>query len=46
MKRSDWITVAAVLSGIGLILLGAFSGQAQTVMKSAIRICLECIGIG
>ena len=28
------------------VLLGIFSGQAQAVLSKAIRVCLECIGIG
>ena len=46
MKKKDWIAVAILLSGITLIILGALSGDARLIMKSAIRICLECIGIG
>lgn len=30
----------------GLIVLGAYSGEAQTVFAKATRICLECIGLG
>ena len=31
---------------IALIVLGAAAGQATAVLHKAIRICLECIGIG
>lgn len=46
MKKKDWIAVAILLSGVALITFGVLSGDAGLVMKSAIRICLECIGIG
>ena len=32
--------------GAGLIALGAGLGQTDAVMAKAIRICLECVGIG
>ena len=45
MKRK---TVAIVLIGIGAVflVLGVLRGEAQVVLAKAIRICLECIGIG
>lgn len=46
MKRTDWITVIVTCAGIAMIIFGAVSGDARTIMSSAIRICLECIGIG
>lgn len=35
-----------LLLSVGLILAGIISGEAQIVFEKAIRICLECIGIG
>lgn len=32
--------------GIALTLVGFYRGEAMTVFSKAIRICLECIGIG
>ena len=45
MKRK---TVTAVLIGVGAVflVLGVLRGEAQVVLAKAIRICLECIGIG
>lgn len=34
------------LAGFGLMMLGIYRGEAMTVFSKAIRICLECIGIG
>lgn len=35
-----------VLAGAAFLLLGVFKGQAVAVLQKAIRVCLECIGIG
>lgn len=32
--------------GIGLMLFGAFRGEMNVVFQKAVKICLECIGIG
>ena len=42
------LTVSAVLlaAGIAMLLFGIFRGEAETVLEKAIRICLECVGIG
>ena len=32
--------------GIGFIIYGAMEGEAGSVVKKAVAICMECIGIG
>lgn len=31
---------------VSLIVIGAIKGQNQMVLQKAIKICLECVGIG
>ena len=40
--------VQTLLLAIGTVMLcaGAFRGEAATVLSKAIRLCLECVGIG
>lgn len=38
-------TIGAVL-GLCMMLYGLFRGEVDVVLQKAIRICLECIGIG
>lgn len=41
-------TVAAVIFVLGILFIGigVWTGEHVTVLQKAIRICLECIGIG
>ena len=41
-----FVGVAVAAAGGILCLLGAYRGEIDTVFTKAIRICLECIGIG
>ncbi len=38
--------VLIAIAGIAMMIFGAYQGEAEAVMAKAIRICLECIGIG
>ena len=44
MKKKMWMLISA--AGIVLMFFGILRGEADTVLKKAILICLECIGIG
>jgi len=47
MKRTKFIlTVAVFVGSIVLIISGLLAGQGAVVLKKAVNICLECIGIG
>ncbi|MFR1519269.1 MAG: CD1871A family CXXC motif-containing protein [Clostridia bacterium] len=45
-KRKNFIAGAILIAGLLFILLGIFRGEIQTVLRKAVNICLECIGIG
>lgn len=46
--QDDKRTIPLLLLGIGIVFLlfGLYRGEAAIVLTKAIRICLECIGIG
>ena len=48
MKRVMNLALPLVLTAVGtaFLCIGVASGQATAVLQKAIRICLECIGIG
>ena len=41
-----WGGLAVALLGVGFMGYGIFRGEMTVVFEKAIRICLECIGIG
>ncbi len=46
MHLPRWIGVALLLCGAGCMVCGVCRGEAAVVLKKAVNICLECIGIG
>ena len=44
--RSNGIWMACMAAGLLLLLIGLAEGQATAVFMKAVRVCLECIGIG
>ena len=44
MKRR--LGLLLLLAALGLIAVGVAAGQPQQVMAKAVRVCLECVGIG
>lgn len=46
LRSSRLPALALVVLGAGLMAFGLWRGEGLVVLKKAIRICLECIGIG
>lgn len=44
--KSRWISMLIVLGSIAMIYIGYNNGEVKVVLAKAIRICMECIGIG
>ena len=40
------VQVALLIVGITMVCFGVMCGEADAVLAKAIRLCLECIGIG
>ncbi len=48
MKKKFKINYGALIALLGAVMMGygVFLGEPESVFSKAIRICLECIGIG
>lgn len=45
MKKRGFALLALLLAA-ALMVVGVTEGQAKEVMMKAVRVCLECIGVG
>ena len=48
MKRKIpvWVTYVMILASAACMVFGIYRGEVDTVLKKAINICMECIGLG
>lgn len=46
MKGNKKLSFLVLGLAVAFIVFGAYRGEVNTVFTKAIRICLECIGIG
>lgn len=45
--RLTWaLRVLVIAAAVGCICFGALRGETEIVLRKAVRICLECIGVG
>ena len=46
LSKKTALQVLLLVSSVAMIGFGAWRGEADTVLSKAIRLCLECVGIG
>lgn len=40
------LQIGLLIAGAAMVAFGAYRGEVQTVFGKAIRLCMECVGIG
>ncbi len=46
MKRKCILRLCGLLCGVALTVIGILRGEPEVILQKAVKICLECIGIG
>ena len=45
-SKKTMLQVSLLICGVAMLCYGALRGEVDTVLSKAIRLCLECVGIG
>ena len=45
-SKKTMLQVSLLIRGVAMLCYGALRGEVDTVLSKAIRLCLECVGIG
>ena len=45
-KKRTAFSIITALTGVAMMAFGVYRGETDVVLIKAIKICLECIGIG
>lgn len=45
-KSKTAVQILCIAAGVVLVCLGVLRGEVDTVFSKAIKLCLECVGIG
>ena len=45
-RPRSWLSFLLLAGSLAMCLFGALTGQADSVLAKAIKICMECIGLG
>ena len=45
-RKKSIIAVSVIVLGIAFLAFGIYRGEVDVVLRKAVNICLECIGIG
>ena len=45
-SKKNMLQVSLLICGVAMLCYGALRGEVDTVLSKAIRLCLECVGIG
>ena len=40
------VQITLLLAGVAMLCFGVWRGEAEMVLSKAIKLCLECVGIG
>lgn len=46
MRRVNILRAAVLVIAVACVCIGLANGEAAVVLRKAMRICLECIGVG